>query len=135
MSRRPGCGRGAAAGVAARAGRGDAGTATAELAVVLPGFAVVVGAALAAVAMVTVQLRCTDAAAVGARAAARGETAQVVRSATLAAAPPGARVAVAVVSGVVTVTVTARTGPSVGPVHLPVVAVHVSQPLEPGVAG
>jgi hypothetical protein len=101
---------------------------------VLPGFALVVAAALSAVAVVTVQLRCTDAAAVAARELARGESPATVRSAAAAAAPAGADVSVTTAGGTVTVTVSVRTGPTVGPLHLPTVSAHQSQPLEPGVA-
>jgi Flp pilus assembly protein TadG len=53
-----------------RRGRTEAGMVTAEFAVALPAFVLVVLAALCGVALVTAQLRCVDAAAVAARMAA-----------------------------------------------------------------
>ena len=64
---------------------------TAEFAVALPAFVLVVVAALYGVAVVTAQLRCADAAAVAARMAARGESPSTVRTTAFAAAPAGAR--------------------------------------------
>lgn len=84
---------------------------TAELAVALPALVLVIVAGLYGVALVTAQLRCVDAAAVGARLAARGEGAQLVHAAALDAAPPAARLAIAHSSTVVTATVTARVAP------------------------
>jgi Flp pilus assembly protein TadG len=81
---------------------------TAELAVALPALVVVMIAALYGVALVTAQLRCTDAAAVAARLAARGESTATVRSTALAAAPSGARLGVAESATTVTATVTVR---------------------------
>jgi Flp pilus assembly protein TadG len=130
MPRVPGRGT-ATAGT--RPGARDEGTATAELAVVLPAFTLVVAAALSAVAVVTAQLRCTDAAAVAARAMARGETTATARADALAAAPAGADVSLTSAGGAVTVTVSVRTGPAVGPLHLPTVSARQSEPLEPGV--
>jgi Flp pilus assembly protein TadG len=77
-----------------RACRGDEGTATAEMAVVLPALAVVLVFALWSVAAVTAQLRCMDAALVAARALARGENADVSVAAARASAPAGARIVV-----------------------------------------
>lgn len=70
----------------------DAGMVTAELAVALPALLVVLAGALWALLAVAGQMRCVDAARVGARLAARGESAAVVRAAAERAAPPGARV-------------------------------------------
>lgn len=53
---------------------------TAELAVALPAIALVLAACLAAVQLVAVQVRLTDAAADAARALGRGEEAGVARS-------------------------------------------------------
>lgn len=63
---------------------------TAETAVVLPVLVLVLAALLQVVAAAGAQLRCVDAARLAARAAARGEGAQAVRSAALTAAPAGA---------------------------------------------
>jgi hypothetical protein len=72
----------------------DAGTATAEMAVVLPALAVVLVFALWSVAAVTAQLRCVDAALVAARALARGESSDQSVAVARAAAPKGARIVV-----------------------------------------
>lgn len=55
---------------------------TAEFAVSLLGLTVVTGALIGTVALAGLQLRCTEAARAGARAAARGETPTQVESAT-----------------------------------------------------
>jgi Flp pilus assembly protein TadG len=75
-----------------RSGGEDRGMATAEMAVVLPGLAVVLVFALWSVAAVTAQLRCVDAAHTAARALARGETPDASVAAARSAAPAGAQV-------------------------------------------
>lgn len=85
--------RGCAAMTRGRLGTDD-GTATAEMAVVLPALAVVLVFALWSVAAATAQLRCVDAAHTAARALARGESSDVSVAAARAAAPAGARVVV-----------------------------------------
>jgi hypothetical protein len=107
---RPGRGRIPAAGPA-RHRRRDDGMVTAELAVALPALVLVMVAALYGVALVTAQLRCVDAAAVGARLAARGESAQLVRAAALGGAPESARLEIARSATVVTATVAVRVDP------------------------
>jgi hypothetical protein len=77
-----------------QSGAVDEGTATAEMAVVLPALAVVLVFALWSVAAVTAQLRCVDAALVAARALARGETSDQSVAVARAAAPKGARIVV-----------------------------------------
>lgn len=67
---------------------------TAEAAVVLPVLVLVLAAALAAVSVVTAQMRCTDAAREGARAAARGESDAAVRQIAASSAPQGSEVSV-----------------------------------------
>jgi hypothetical protein len=52
---------------------------TAEFAVALPAFVLVVLAGLCGIGVMTTQLRCADAAGVAARMAARGESATLVR--------------------------------------------------------
>jgi len=107
---------------------------TAELAVAIPTLVVVLVLALGAVTDVSAQLRCADAAAVGARLAARGETTAAVVSAVRAVAPAGAQVLLTHTGDTVTVQVSAVLrlpfGPGVGP------AVRVQQrftmPREPG---
>lgn len=81
---------------------------TAEIAVALPVVVVLLGAALTAVAVVAAQLRCVDAAREAARAAARGEPAEVVRSLAAEAAPSDAAVEVSTGGDEVTVRVSAR---------------------------
>jgi hypothetical protein len=73
-------------------GHAERGTATAELAVVLPAVVLLAVLAVWAVLVGTAQLRCTDAAGVGARALARGEPADEVRRVVAEVAPRGARV-------------------------------------------
>lgn len=84
---------------------GDAGFATAETAVALPALVLLAAMLIWAVLAAAAQIRCVDAARVGARAAARGEAdpAALARS----AAPPGADVRVAVDADTVRVTVDA----------------------------
>ncbi|MFD9060355.1 TadE family type IV pilus minor pilin [Kitasatospora purpeofusca] len=88
--------------------RGDAGFVTAETAVALPTLVLLAALLVWAVLAAAAQLRCVDAARVGARAAARGEAdaAGVAR----AAAPPGAAVLVDLASDTVRVTVDAPYG-------------------------
>ena len=91
--------------------RRDGGMATAELAVVLPTLVLVLAAGLTTVSVVLAQVRCVDAAREAARAAARGEPADAVRSAAVRAAPGGARVEVGGTDEEVRVTVSAHAGP------------------------
>ncbi|MFC5908210.1 TadE family type IV pilus minor pilin [Streptacidiphilus monticola] len=91
---------------------GDAGYATAELAVVLPALVLLLGVLLWGAVAGAAQLRCVDAAREGARAAARGDPEPAVQAAVRAAAPPGARVVVSWSGDLVRVAVTAR---SAGP--------------------
>ncbi|MGZ4620292.1 MAG: TadE family type IV pilus minor pilin, partial [Frankiaceae bacterium] len=66
--------------VISRSGRpGEAGYATAELALTLPVIVLVVLAGLWAVSAVSLKAACAEAVRLGARAAARGEPAEVVR--------------------------------------------------------
>jgi Flp pilus assembly protein TadG len=99
---------------------------TAEFAVALPAFVLVVVAAVCGVATMTAQLRCTDAAGVAARLAARGESASIVRAAALAGAPSGAAVTVASTNDTVTATVRAAVSPIGALRFLPAVTVHAS---------
>jgi Flp pilus assembly protein TadG len=84
--------------------------ATAELAVVLPALVLVVAAGLAMVSVVLAQIRCVDAAREAARAAARGEPAELVRATAIRAAPDGARVDVGAAGDQVQVTVSGHAG-------------------------
>ncbi|MER6397543.1 TadE family type IV pilus minor pilin [Kitasatospora sp. NPDC059973] len=93
--------------------RRDAGFVTAETAVAMPALVLLAVMLIWGVLAAAAQIRCVDAARVGARAAARGE----VDAAAIAqaAAPPGAAVRVAVEADTVRVTVDA---PSAAPGRL-----------------
>ena len=116
--------------------RRDRGMATAEFAVVLPALVLIIAAGLAMVSVVLAQLRCVDAAREAARAAARGEPPDVVRSAAVRAAPAGARVDIGNAGDEVRVTVSAPAG-SVGgllpPFHVSARAVALREPESTGV--
>ena len=86
--------------------RAEQGTATAELAVALPSLVLVLAVALGAVHLGLDQVRCVDAARLGARALARGEPQGAVLLEVRTAAPPGARVSVTRGDGEVSVAVT-----------------------------
>ncbi len=105
----------------------DAGFATAEAAVVLPALMAVLAMAIGVVVAVGAQLRCVDAARVGARAAARGDSDATIRTATTAVAPRGAVVTIHHRSGLVEVTVAARV---LGTGLLPSVAVNATATAE-----
>ncbi|MFJ9772565.1 TadE family type IV pilus minor pilin [Kitasatospora sp. NPDC101157] len=85
--------------------RGDGGFVTAETAVVLPALVLLAAMLIWGVLAAAAQITCVDAARIGARAAARGE-ADAVELAR-AAAPPGARVRLAVAADTVRVDVDA----------------------------
>jgi hypothetical protein len=104
---------------------------TAELAVAFPALVLVVAMALGGLAAMTAQVRCADAAAVGARLAARGESDPVVRAAA-ARAEPGSRVSLVRSADTVEVAVSRRlAGPGVlGRLGLTVTETAVA-PLEP----
>ena len=74
--------------------RDDRGTATAELAVVLPAVVLLAASGVWAVAAAAAQLRCVDAAGTGARALARGETTAAVSRVVAEVAPAGAAVSI-----------------------------------------
>lgn len=86
--------------------RAERGAATAELAVALPSLVIVLAVALAAVDLGLAQVRCVDAAGLGARLLARGEPQESVLGEVRAAAPDGARISVRAGSSRVTVVVT-----------------------------
>jgi hypothetical protein len=83
---------------------------TAEIAVALPALAFVLLAALTAVAAVTAELQCLDAAREGARAAARGEPRAAAQAVAQRAAPAHARVSVVSTDDQVSVEVSASVG-------------------------
>ncbi|MBB6174161.1 Flp pilus assembly protein TadG [Nocardiopsis mwathae] len=111
---------------------GDRGTVTAETAVALPSLLLVLGAGITAVQAATVQLECVDAARLGARALAKGESESTVLALVTGAAPEAADVALSADGGFARVVVTApiRLGPVT---DLPVLAVgEAATPVEPG---
>lgn len=85
--------------------RGDAGSVTVELALGLVTVVVLLGLVLAVVAAGVAQVRCTDAARAGARAAALGEDDEAVTLVARRAAGDGASVSVSRADGWVDVTV------------------------------
>ena len=89
----------------------ERGSVTAEAALALPVLLAVLAVALWAVAAVSAQLRCADAAAGAARAAARGEPAGAVDGVARRLAPAGADVRVSAAGDEVEVVVTARVAP------------------------
>jgi hypothetical protein len=134
VTRRSGRARSLTAGPAvSRRGCGDEGMVTAEFAVALPAFVVVLLAALCGVAVMTAQLRCVDAADVAARMAARGEPSSVVHATALSGAPGGAEIAVAASGAFVTATVSARLSlPGLSRFLRPFeVSAHVTEAIEP----
>ena len=112
----------------------DTGMVTAETAVALPALVLVLLVALGAVNVATTQLRCADAAAVGARLAARGEPATTVRAAARAAAPGTSVTVRGAGTPTVTVVVAARVGiPGLtGLLHGWSVRESFTEPREPG---
>jgi len=97
--------------------RDERGMVTAETAVVLPVLLLVLAGAVAAVTVVGAQMRCVDAAREAARAAARGESADVVHAIAVRTAPSGAGAVITDAGEEVRVTVTARVAP-LGPLPL-----------------
>jgi TadE-like protein len=91
--------------------RDDRGSATAELAVVLPAAIVVFALLMWGISVAGAQLRCIDAARAAARAAARGESATAVVAAARVIAPAGAQVAVRPGADTVSVVVAATVRP------------------------
>ncbi len=107
------------------AGNKAAGYVTAETAMVLPVFAILLAVALWAVAVAGAQLSSVDAARDGARAAARGESGQAIAEVIRAEAPRGADFNIENEGSQVMVIVRARVGPGTGPlakIAVPVVA-------------
>ena len=94
--------------------RGDAGTVTAETAVVLPVLLLVTLAAMTGIRAAATELACQDAARASARAAARGEPASTVLATGRRLAPAGSTVSIQHGAGLIRVTVRARVGPFAG---------------------
>jgi hypothetical protein len=104
----------------------ERGSATAEVAILLPAIVLFLALVLAAGSGAIAQVRCVDAARTGARLAARGESAAVVTSAARAAAPAGADVHVDVGSSTAAVSVRASFAmplPGVAPLQVHAMAV------------
>ncbi len=110
----------------------DRGSVTAETAVALPALVLVLTAALWAVTITGAQLRCVDAARAGARAAARGEAAEEVRTVVLRLAPEGATVSIRTGADTTRVEVVVTVSPPfrspLPPVRLRVAAVSATEP-------
>ncbi|MFI6579422.1 TadE family type IV pilus minor pilin [Nocardiopsis sp. NPDC050513] len=111
----------------------DRGSVTVETAMVLPSLLLVLAVLLGGVSVAAARLACADAARVGARALARGETDERARELALSAAPDTADVHLAEDAGMARVTVRAEL--RWGPVTAPPVEVSgtAAVPLEPGV--
>ncbi|WP_219471168.1 TadE family type IV pilus minor pilin [Nonomuraea rhizosphaerae] len=101
------------------------GSVTAETAMVLPAFMVVLAAALWAIQAVGVQLECVDAARAAARAAARGEPLDEVRQLARSATTPTAQVDVTRTSATTNVKISVAVRPPWG-ASLPPVQVAAS---------
>lgn len=101
------------------------GSVTAETAVLLPVLLIVLAAAIGVLACVAAQLRCVDAARSAARVAARGDTADLVRTTGERLAPPGSTVTLRQAGeGLVEVVVKAQVRPFGGALDaLPAVSV------------
>ena len=110
--------------------RADAGTVTAETAVVLPVLLLVTFAAMIGIRAAAAELACQDAARASARAAARGEPASAVAATAHRVGPAGSAVSIQHDEGLVRVTVTARVGPFVG-IPLPAFSVSGTGVAEP----
>ncbi len=113
----------------------DAGMVTAETAVVLPVLVFILISALAAVSVVTAQMRCTDAAREGARAAARGESDAAVSQIAASSAPAGSAVSVSRNGDRVTVAVSASVALFAGLGPSMTVSDDATAALEPGLDG
>ena len=109
----------------------ERGSATAELAAALPVLAVLVIGAVFAVAAITAQLRCVDAAREAALRASRGDGDAVAAAGRLA--PPGARISVRQDGSLVRVSVRADVRPLAGLPGIDVGATSTAE-LEPGAA-
>lgn len=117
---------------------GDGGSVTAELAVGMVAVGVVLAALLSVVAVGVAQIMVGDAAAAGARLAARGEAEAVVRAQAGRMAGGGATVTVDPGGGVTSVTVTRSVAlllPGRPTVRVASRAVAVTELVEPTVAG
>ena len=112
----------------------DSGVVTAELVVVLPAIVLALLVGVSAVSAMTMRMRCADAAAVGARLAARGDSPDAVVAATRRVAPAGAVVRLETTTDTVQVVVSASAPLLPGGSWLPGLAVsgRFVQDREPG---
>lgn len=107
-----------------------------ELALAMPVLLGALWVALWAVGAAGEQLACTDAARAGARAAARGESAEAVQALVRSVAPPGATISTISAADSVTVRVAVRTRSNLLGWRGPVVhGLAVAQPEADGWAG
>lgn len=111
---------------------GDAGMVTAETAVVLPVFVLILGLLLAIVGHSVDTIRTIDAARSAARLAARGEPMAVVRQQALNEAPAGATVHVSSSGEEVRVHVVAPERTLIGPLGLPAAEAEIVALAEAG---
>lgn len=113
----------------------DRGSVTAETAMALPGLVVVLATAVWVLSAVGAQLRCVDAAAGAARAAARGESPAAIGELARRLAPEGAVVQVQRRGEQVHVTVATQVRPFPGLGALPALRVDATSValVEPGV--
>lgn len=118
-----------------RGRRRDGGMVTAELAVAIPVVVLVLVACLAGLSAAVDQVRCVDAARLGSRAAARGDSSGSVHDLARRGAPDGAVVTVARRGGEAVVTVRARVGGWGGVVPSWSVSAMARTPVEEGVVG
>jgi Flp pilus assembly protein TadG len=105
---------------------------TAEVAVALPVLVLLVAAGMAAVGVVTAQLRCVDSARTVARAVARGEPVAVAQRLGVAAAPAGAAITISRQGDRIVVTVSAATHPVTRLAPAIAVSARAVGELEPG---
>lgn len=90
----------------------ESGMVTAELAVALPAVVLLLAIVLGSTRYAIDHIRCLDAAAAGARAAARGDSTPAIRELTTRGAPPGAHTDIATEGDRVRVRITVpRSGP------------------------
>ncbi|GAB3206451.1 TadE family type IV pilus minor pilin [Marinactinospora thermotolerans] len=109
----------------------DEGLVTAEIATALPGLALLLGIALASVATVAAHIMCVDAARIGARALARGDSSASAHALASGAAPETADIRLSVDGGYARVSVSAPVRLGSGP-RLPfIVRGDAATPLEP----
>lgn len=108
----------------------ERGMATAELALIIPAVLLVLALCLSGLGLAIDQVRCVDAARVGARAAARGEPVQEVAEQARQGAPEGSKVTVTRRDQYVLVSVTAPARRLALP-GLPAARASASAPVEP----